>query len=132
MLMRVIVRFWYDDREQQPGDEFEVADTAVRQWCATGRVEPADGEWPDGLCIGDVVQPAEVQPKAPQGKRSATTCPCEPGERPAKRKGGALSNCPVVGCYCVTWSGRCRAHRRTRADGVQYRKEHKSGGPLDE
>lgn len=35
--------------------------------------------------------------------------------------------CPVAGCPCSTWSGKCRAHARTRSsDGRVYGSMHRN------
>lgn len=74
------------------------------------------------VLIAPVVKPAAPKRKP---KRAAAVCPCEAGPKPKDQRGG-MRPCPIAGCGCLTWSGRCRAHARTRADGKAYGTGHRN------
>lgn len=114
----------YCGEHLRAGDEIEVSDDAVANFLRSGNFVPADGDW-HGVVIDTAPQPPKAKPPAPND------CPCDPGAKPAK--GARIAVCGVVGCGCQTWhikgrADRCRAHRRSSAEGRQYRDTHKSSG----
>ncbi|MDQ8706768.1 HNH endonuclease signature motif containing protein [Streptomyces sp. LHD-70] len=37
-----------------------------------------------------------------------------------------MQTCPVAGCPCPTWRGKCRAHARSSSTGRRYRDSYRS------
>ncbi|MFI7019779.1 HNH endonuclease signature motif containing protein [Streptomyces sp. NPDC050164] len=38
-----------------------------------------------------------------------------------------MQTCPVAGCPCLTYSGKCQAHARSSAKGQRYRDSYSAG-----
>ncbi len=133
MLLRVAAfhQLVLGDKVLSAGDTFEVADEVAANFLATGMVIPADGDW-RGVVPGAVPQPPKPEPKPRKAKgRTRAECPCEPGPRPQGAR-ASLQMCPVDGCQCKTYRGKCRAHARYNATGVRYRDSHNDGSSTDQ
>ncbi|MFJ3619606.1 HNH endonuclease [Streptomyces iakyrus] len=103
-------QFVYGDATRSAGEEFDGPIALL----ATGLCTPADGDW-RGITPGVPAEPPEAATEPSAGHPE-----CDPGPRPAKHR-GAMQVCPVAGCPCLTWSGKCKAHARSRTDGQRYR-----------
>lgn len=106
-------------------DEIDVPDESAANWLRTGLVVPADGVWPEGVYI----DPArEAAPPDSETEPSNTHPECDPGIKPAGARG--MQICPVAGCPCPTWRGKCRAHARSSSAGKRYRDSYTASSSL--
>ncbi|MFI6373577.1 HNH endonuclease [Streptomyces sp. NPDC050546] len=103
-------QFVYGGVQRSSGEDFEGPAALL----ATGLVVPADGDW-RGIAPGAPTKPPEAPTEPPSVHE-----PCDPGPKPAKHR-GAMQVCPVAGCPCLTWSGKCPAHARSNSRGQRYR-----------
>jgi hypothetical protein len=115
-------QFVYDGVTRSSGEEFE----GPLALLSTGLVVPADGNW-RGILPGasepasaSRTEPPAVEPGAHPGGEA-----CDPGPKPKGAR--TMQTCPVAGCPCLTWSGKCRAHARTSsASGTAYSTGHRN------
>lgn len=101
-------QFVYDGYMRSSGEEFE----GPLALLSTGLCTPADGDW-RGIVPGASAEP-EPEVVAPD-----THPECDPG--PKQPKARSMQTCPVAGCPCLTWSGKCSAHARSNSRGQRYR-----------
>ncbi|MGW7261772.1 HNH endonuclease signature motif containing protein [Streptomyces sp. NPDC054834] len=110
--------FW-DGRQYNGGDLLDVPEPVALRYFRLGHAAPVDGDWRG-------VIPSLSAPRKP--KRSpAAVCPCEPGDKPNSLRRSTYQRCPVDGCQCLTWRGKCRAHTRTSTvTGREYGTGHRN------
>lgn len=117
------------DTALSAGDEFEVPDESATNWLRTGLVYPADGVWPEGVYADpDALRQPEPAAPEPADESSNAHPECDPGTRPKGSRG--MQVCPVDGCHCRTYRGKCQAHARSRSDGRRYRDSHNASPSL--
>ncbi|WP_455359977.1 HNH endonuclease [Streptomyces sp. SYSU K21746] len=121
-------RLVYQDVTYYEDEEFDVPDENAAQWLRSGYVLPADGEWPEGVYKS--VRPQAQAPEPDSGAAPSNAHPeCDPRDKP-KNARSSMQVCPVVGCHCQTWKGKCRAHARSRSDGKRYGDSHNDSPSL--
>lgn len=111
-------QFAIGDQTYHAGDELDVPEATALAMLRSGLVVPSDGNW-QGV-IPEPAAPAAAEPAAVSDHPAGE---CDPGPKPAR---GAMQTCPVAGCPCLTWAGKCRAHARTRSDGRAYATGHRN------
>lgn len=109
------------------GDVLDIPEANVGALMKMGLVEPAaptsDAEWI--ALVGPANSPETVpEPSAPDDDVSPNAHPeCDPGPKPKGHRHG-FQICPVDGCFCPTWKGKCKAHARANSKGQRYRDSH--------
>ncbi|WP_327240177.1 HNH endonuclease [Streptomyces sp. NBC_01318] len=135
MMLRIALgrRLYYDGQQYQQGDEIEVPDESAPGWLRTGLVLPAEP-----MDDAELLSLMGDQPGTPTAKPVASAVPaakpgeyvphepCEPGAKPSGVKRPSLAVCPVVGCPCLTWKGKCRVHARSNSWGRKYGTGHRN------
>lgn len=120
-------QFVYGGETYSSGDELTVPAGVALTLLRSGLVVPADGVWPEGVSIGTAPAPA---PEPAAADESPNVHPqCDPGTRP-KGSRGAMQICPVAGCPCPTWRGKCQVHARSNSAGKRYRDSHNDSSSL--
>jgi 5-methylcytosine-specific restriction protein A len=113
----------YNGEQYRQGDEFDVPEESAPGWLSSGLVLPADGIWP-----ADTYAPP-TEPPAPVSEGASTTHEtCDPGPKPAGVR--SMQTCPIAGCPCLTWKGKCKAHARSNTQGDRYRDSYTDGSAL--
>jgi 5-methylcytosine-specific restriction protein A len=115
-------RLFHDGHLYGPGDVLDVPDESAANWLRTALVSPVE-PMPDAELIALMSEPAAVpEPAAPAATPEPATQAheeCDPGPRPKSARG--MQVCPVAGCPCLTWKGKCSSHQRTNsATGRRY------------
>lgn len=123
-------RFEYAGQVYDPGDELTLPDDVAVNLLRAGLVLPVDGVWPEDVStVPETAATASGRPPGPaQAAEPAVTTTHDPCDAGLKPKGArAMQTCPVAGCPCLTWQGKCKGHRRTSSTtGREYDTGHRN------
>jgi 5-methylcytosine-specific restriction protein A len=111
------VHLFFNGRQYDPGDVLDISDESAANWLRTAMVSPLE-PMSDAELIA-LMGEREAEPASAAEPTTQAHEECDPGPRPKSARG--MQVCPVAGCPCLTWKGKCSTHQRTNsATGRRY------------